>query len=180
VVVLAISYGMGAGSLGSSLGISTKEAQALLDAFDRKFPKVAKFVKENTKEACDQGYVEMTLGDMVRKRRLPFFKGENPSRVYDTYSTNAKIQGTAAIQTKICMIQGNKLCKELSSSNRTFSLLACVHDELLYRVPKEVTKEELKQLANIMVETVKLNNVESGTDGALGNCWGKLKSVEVA
>jgi DNA polymerase I len=178
VVVLAIMYGMGGKSLGESLGISTSEATAMINTFYEKFPKVAQFVKQNTIEACKQGYVEMKIGDISRKRRLPFFRGQNPARVYDTYSTNAKIQGTSAIQTKLCMIEGNKLCKELSTATRHFSLLACVHDELLFKVPKDVTREEVALFEAIMTDTVKLNNIPSGTDGELGNCWGNLTPVK--
>jgi DNA polymerase I len=178
VVVLAIMYGMGSGSLGGSLGITSKQAQAMIDQFYTKFPKVAQFVKNNTVEACRQGYVEMKIMDVVRKRRLPFFRGQNPNRTYDTYSTNAKIQGTSAIQTKLCMIEGDKLCKELSTANRHFALLACVHDELLFKVPKDVTREEVARFEAIMTETVKLNGIPSGTDGELGNCWGDLTPVK--
>lgn len=179
VVVLAIMYGMGASSLGSSLGITTKEAQAILDKFNQSFPKVAEFVKSNTKEACKQGFVEMRIDELgiIRKRRLPFFKGENPNKVYDTYSTNAKIQGTSAIQTKLCMVEGNKLCKELSTPDRHFALLASVHDELLYKVPKDITVEERQRFEAIMLYTVKLKNIPSGTDAELGNNWGKMTKV---
>lgn len=178
VVVLAIMYGMGAGSLGSSLGIKTKEAQAILDKFNESFPKVAEFVANNTKEACSQGFVTMEIDGVQRKRRLPFFKGQNPTKVYDTYSTNAKIQGTSAIQTKKCMIKGDALCKKLSTDNRTFALLASVHDELLFRVPKDITREEVALFEAIMTETVKLNNIPSGTDGELGNVWGDMTPVK--
>jgi len=178
VVVLAIMYGMGAKSLGDSLGITRYQAQNMINTFYDKFPKVAQFVKNNTEEACRQGYVEMKIGDLVRKRRLPFFRGQNPLKAYDTYSTNAKIQGTSAIQTKKCMIEGDKLCKQLSTPGRTFGLLACVHDELLFRVPKDVTREEVALFEAIMTDTVKLNNIPSGTDGELGNCWGKLTGIK--
>lgn len=178
VVVLAIMYGMGGGSLGASLGITTREANAMIEQFYKKFPKVAQFVKQNTVEACSQGYVEMKIGELVRKRRLPFFRGQNPNRVYDTYSTNAKIQGTSAIQTKLCMIEGSKLCKELSTPERSFGLLACVHDELLFKVPKDVTREEVALFEAIMTETVQLNNIPSGTDGELGQVWGNLTPVK--
>lgn len=178
VVVLAIMYGMGGKSLGESLGIPTKQAEDMITTFYKKFPKVAQFVRRNTEEACRQGYVEMRIGDYMRKRRLPFFKGRNPLRVYDTFSTNAKIQGTSAIQTKRCMIEGDRLCQELSTEGRTFALLACVHDELLFRVPKDITREEAARFEAIMTETVELNNIPSGTDGELGNCWGKLKPIK--
>lgn len=178
VVVLAIMYGMGGGSLGASLGISKREADNMIEAFYEKFPKVAAFVKNNTIIACKQGFVEMQLGELVRKRRLPFFRGQNPARVYDTYSTNALIQGTSAIQTKLCMIEGYYLCQELSTEDRTFALIASVHDELLFRVPKDVTREEVALFEKIMTETVKLNGIPSGTDGELGRVWGNLTPIK--
>ncbi|MDQ0976679.1 DNA polymerase I-like protein with 3'-5' exonuclease and polymerase domains, partial [Neobacillus niacini] len=102
----------------------------------------------------------------------------NPARVYDTYSTNAKIQGTSAIQTKKCMIEGQALCKQLSTPDRTFALLATVHDELLFRVPKDITREEVALFEAVMTDTVQLNNIPSGTDGELGNCWGDLTPIK--
>lgn len=182
VVVLAIMYGMGSGSLGGSLGITSKEAQAILDKFKATFPKIAEFTANNTVTACKQGFVTMQLmyeGLLLeRKRRLPFFKGESPRSVYDTYSTNALIQGTSAMQTKLCMIKGNALCRKLSSVGRHFALLGTVHDELLYKVPQDITREEVAQFEAIMTSTVKLNNIPSGTDGELGNCWGKMIPVK--
>ena len=72
--------------------------------------------------ACKDGFVTMQLvynGLLLeRKRRLPFFKGESPKSVYDTYSTNALIQGTSAMQTKLCMIKGNALCKKLTTPRK--------------------------------------------------------------
>lgn len=183
VVNLAVMYSMGAGSLGDLLGISSKEAQAILTKFATQFPKVAEFGKRNTIEACSQGFVEMEIEykgrKLARKRRLPFFKGQKPSNTYDTYSTNAKIQGTSAIQTKLCMIEGNQLCKELSTNERRFAILACVHDELLFKVPKDITQEELNRLESIMTDTIKLTNVPSTTDSELGVSWGNLKSRKV-
>ena len=180
VVVLAIMYGMGAKTLGASLGITTNEAQAILDKFKATFPNIAKFTEENTVQACKQGFVEMVLEidgkKLCRKRRLPFFKGENPRSVYDTYSTNAKIQGTSAMQTKLCMIKGYEVCKRLSSEGRRFSLLATIHDEVLFKVPKDITIEEVEQLEAVMTQTVKLKNVPSKTDSELGRCWGNLSS----
>lgn len=177
VVVLAIMYGMGGKSLGDALGIPSKKAQEMIDQFYVQFPKVSQFVKKNTIEACRQGYVEMRLGELVRKRRLPFFRGKNPKYAYDTFSTNAKIQGTSAIQTKLCMIEGHKLCLRLSKPDREFAVLACVHDELLFKVPADITREEAAMFESIMTDTVKLNNIPSGTDGVLGNCWGNLIPV---
>ncbi|GAK00885.1 DNA polymerase I [Geomicrobium sp. JCM 19055] len=178
VIVLAIMYQMGSGSLAGSLNISNKEAKKLIDNFYKQFPQVAKFVKNNTAEACRQGYVEMKINNYTRKRRLPFFRGKNPNFTYDTFSTNAKIQGTSAIQTKMCMIEGHHLCKELTTEGRVFALLACVHDELLFKVPKDVTRAEVAKFESIMTETVQLHNVDSATDGELGQYWGDLVPVD--
>src|SRR5699024_4577770 len=146
VVNLAIMYQMGDEALATLLNIKRKEAKELLNKFRTQYKDVDKFIKNNTKLACKYGYVTMKLdykGTTVgRKRRLPYLKGRRWDKVVDTKSTNALIQGTSAIQTKLCMIEGNKLCKKLSGGKRQFALLLTVHDELLFKVPKDVTREE--------------------------------------
>lgn len=178
MVNLAISYGMSPQGLGGALGISEQEATDLINNFYKKFPKFAAFIRENTKNACEKGYVEIQVGGYTRYRRLPHLKGRDPSKVYDTQSTNARVQGGAAIQSKIAMIVGDKLCKKLSSPGRKFALLCCIHDEILYLLPEDVTREEVRLFERVMEESVQLKNVASGTDGAIGKNWGNLVEVD--
>ena len=76
------------------------------------------------------------------------------------------------------MIKAGQTLREMSREGREFRLLATIHDEVLFQVPEDITKEEVKIIESLMVDTVKLNNVPSKTDIELGKCWGDLTSVD--
>jgi len=67
-IILGIMYSRGAKAIGEQLGISTKDAQTIVDKFFNSFPKVQKFIDETQDKARRLGYVETAWG---RKRRLP-------------------------------------------------------------------------------------------------------------
>lgn len=177
VVILAIMYGMTEKSLAETLNISELEAKTLIDGFYKGSPRVAKWIEHNKATARKQGYVETLYG---RKRRLPQIKSGDKWDVMraERQTTNARIQGSASEQTKLVMIRANKELKEISREGREFKLLATIHDEVLFQVPEDITREEVKIIESIMVDTVKLNNVPSKTDIELGKCWGNLTSVK--
>lgn len=177
MVILAIMYGMTAKSLGETLGISELEAQHLINGFYKGSPKVAKWIEFNQETARKQGYVETLFG---RKRRLPDAKSSDKwlRMRAERQTTNARIQGSASEQTKLVMINAGKKLREISTPEREFRLLATIHDELLFLVPEDITREEVKIIESLMVDTVQLNNVPSKTDIELGKCWGDLTSAE--
>jgi DNA polymerase I-like protein with 3'-5' exonuclease and polymerase domains len=67
-IILGIMYGRGVRSIAEQLGISTKEAQSIIDKFYKAFPKVKEWMDNIIKRAKETGYVETVWG---RKRRLP-------------------------------------------------------------------------------------------------------------
>ena len=68
VLLLGITYQMGANSIATSLNTSVKEAQEIVDNFYKGFPKIKAWM-DDTKEFCKKnGYVEDYWG---RRRRLP-------------------------------------------------------------------------------------------------------------
>lgn len=177
VVILAIMYGMTEKSLADTLGINELEAKTLIDSFYKGSPRVAKWIEHNKETARKTGYVETLFG---RKRRLPDAKSSDKwERMRaERQTTNARIQGSASEQTKLVMIKAGKKLREMSREGREFRLLATIHDEVLFQVPEDITKEEVKIIESLMVDTVKLNNVPSKTDIELGKCWGDLTSVD--
>lgn len=176
VVILAIMYGMTEKSLADTLGINELEAKTLIDSFYKGSPRVAKWIEHNKETARKLGYVETLFG---RKRRLPDAKSQDKwERMRaERQTTNARIQGSASEQTKLVMIEAGKKLREMSKEGREFRLLATIHDEVLFQVPEDITKEEVDVIESLMVDTVKLNNVPSKTDIELGKCWGDLVSV---
>ncbi|WFR76907.2 DNA polymerase [Enterococcus phage EF_TR2] len=68
--------------------------------------------------------------------------------------------------------------KELSEARgepNSFGILAQIHDECLFKVPEDVTQEEVNAIEDVMVNTVKLV-VPSKTDIEIGKNWGKMVS----
>lgn len=177
VVILAIMYGMTEKSLADTLGINELEAKTLIDSFYKGSPRVAKWIEHNKETARKTGFVETLFG---RKRRLPDAKSPDKwERMRaERQTTNARIQGSASEQTKLVMIKAGQTLREMSREGREFRLLATIHDEVLFQVPEDITKEEVKIIESLMVDTVKLNNVPSKTDIELGKCWGDLTSVD--
>ena len=163
-------------SLADTLGINELEAKTLIDSFYKGSPRVAKWIEHNKETARKTGYVETLFG---RKRRLPDAKSQDKwERMRaERQTTNARIQGSASEQTKLVMIKAGKTLREMSKEGREFRLLATIHDEVLFQVPEDITKEEVDVIESLMVDTVKLNNVPSKTDIELGKCWGDLVSV---
>ena len=68
VIILATMYGMGAKSVALKLGISTKEADEMLQAFYNQYVGVKKAINVSINSCKQYGFVEDILG---RKRRLP-------------------------------------------------------------------------------------------------------------
>lgn len=67
-VLLGIMYGRGTASIAEGMGISTKEAENIINTFFDSFPAVADFILSTQENAHENGFVQTICG---RKRRLP-------------------------------------------------------------------------------------------------------------
>lgn len=190
MIVLAIMYGMGAYSLADILRIDAQEAQKMIDDFFVVYPEVETWIEGNKKTVVKQRYVE-TLFGMRRRFKHENFDilkknwnslDENDKKLRSTaaralrQATNALIQGGAASQTKLVMNAARIRLKELSEARgepNSFGFLAQVHDEILFKVPEDVTEAEVDAIEDVMINTVKLV-VPSKTDIEIGKNWGKM------
>lgn len=68
VLMLGISYGMGAKLMAKSMGIPMEQCKQVLADFYEQFPKIKEFSEKNEKDAVEKGYVEDYMG---RRRHLP-------------------------------------------------------------------------------------------------------------
>lgn len=198
VVVLAVLYGMGGKTLSDSLTndkvqVSPEEADEMINGFYKTYPRVEKWIKENQKQARERRYVETPWGTRRRFTRTRFDLLNKPwgaltedDRKYRgvalkalRQATNAIVQGSAAMQTKQTMVALDKRLSEMNEVRGydAFAMLSTIHDEVLVRAPKDVTREEVEAIREVMVTAVKLN-VPSKTDMEIGNCWGKMVGVD--
>lgn len=161
--ILATMYGTGHRTLANQLDISEKEAKDFLEQFAKKYRKVDAWVKGNEAFARKHGYVEMYKG---RKRRLP----DARKRGYEQFramrqATNAIIQGSAAIHTKMTLLAIQELCER-----KGWTLAFTVHDEIGVYAPEDITVEDVKEFEKVMTETVQIS-VPNKSDVEIGYRW---------
>lgn len=175
VGVLASLYSTGPNTLAQQLGSTPTEAKKFLDDFFKKLPNVKRWIDETQAFAKKNGFVWMDKEQ--RKRRLPDAKKK--TRGYDPevsralrQGPNACVQGTSAIQGKATLIKLHELCKR-----KSWKLWAVIHDEALLLVPDTITREDVAEFEDVMVNTYLFGNVKNGTDIELMKRWGSGVSV---
>lgn len=180
VIMLAVAYGGGANMLKDAIGTTKKKAQQFLDNFFERFPVVAEWVKENQAFVKKRGYV--WLDHQQRKRRLPDARNSKAKGHYSavyTQSTNARVQGSAAIQTKATMIALQELCDRKTAEGRGEWRIWCVvHDEALLQVPETITRQDIADFEDVMVNTYVFGNIPNKTDIELYRRWGDGISID--
>jgi DNA polymerase-1 len=114
-----------------------------------------------------------------RKRRLEGVKSKDKWERFraERQATNAIIQGSASVQTKRTMIALARWCKAKRAEGRKFQILATVHDEVLIYAPKDVTRVEVYEFRDIMVNTMKLK-VPNKSDIEIMKRWGEGYTVD--
>jgi DNA polymerase-1 len=174
--VLASMYGTGPKTLGQQLGISEKEAKSFLADFFDRLPLVKEWIDENTKFVRRHGFVYMD-GEK-RKRRLPMALDRKATygqkSQADRQATNARVQGSSAIQSKTTLNALYQLCQ----SKRDWRMWVTVHDEALLIVPETVTREDVAEFESVMVNTYAFGNVPNKCDIEISRRWGEGMSVD--
>ncbi|KLK98056.1 DNA polymerase I [Bacillus pumilus] len=189
VVWLATLYGMSDYSLADMLGTSKKDATAFKEELFGSMPKLSSWLKENENFVREYGFVWADL--KARKRRLPdaklprknipFGKWNDPK--YDAarkhnssinralrQATNARVQGSSSIQTKVTMIKAHEYC----GNKPGWKLWSSVHDELIFEVPEDFTQEEAQDIRDIMLNSYRWGDVvPNGTDIEVMRKWGE-------
>lgn len=161
-----IIYGISAFGLSERLGISRKDAKALIDGYFATYPKVKEYMDASIAKAREKGYTETV---MERRCYLPDINSHNSVvRGYaERNAINAPIQGSAADIIKIAMIRiYNRFKKEGIRSK----MLIQVHDELDFSVyPDE--KDKVQQIVLSEMENAYKLRVPLLADGGWGKNW---------
>jgi DNA polymerase I-like protein with 3'-5' exonuclease and polymerase domains len=178
---LGVPYGMTAFALGKTLGISTKEAQKLIDGYLNGFPNLKKWMKDSESHAQMFGFVRSETG---RIRHLPRVKElyaihkdklldyaykkslekRHPAKLvqmwymdYKNGVNNAKnfqIQSLSASIVNMAAIAINKRFKELGIDGW---VALQIHDQLVMNVPVERAEECGKIVQDIMENNYQLS-----------------------
>jgi len=181
VVWLATIYGMSKYSLAEMLGVAVKEAVQFQSDLFESMPKLNAWIESNKKFVEKNGFV--WTDKEARKRRLsdaklklkgwgdPNFSKKNRAL---RQATNARVQGSSSIQTKVTMLRAHEYC----ANKPGWSLWSTVHDELIFEVPEDFTSAEAQDIRNIMINSYRWGDVvPNGTDIEVMVRWGEGVSV---
>lgn len=182
VVWLATLYGMSKYSLAEMLKVEVDAAVKFQKELFESMPKLNAWIEGNKKFVEKNGYV--WTDKQARKRRLPdgklrlkgwgdpnFGKKNRALR----QSTNARVQGSSSIQTKVTMIRAHEEC----SKREGWQLWATVHDELIFEIPADFTREDAKVIEGLMLNSYAWGDViPNGTDLEVMKRWGAGVTVE--
>ena len=166
-----IVYGVTAFGLSSRIeGLTTKAAQELINAYNRRFPGIDKFNRDAVQKAQDQGYVETILG-----RRRPILEINSAiiaqRRGAERAAGNTIIQGSAADLMKMAMV---KLYRRMQKEKMRSKLLLQVHDELVFETPIEVADVEANFIREEMINAMQLT-VPLKVEVGRGKNWQEAK-----
>ncbi len=146
MVNFGIIYGISSFGLAENLEIPRDEAQAYIDTYLARFPRVQEFIARTIAQAAADGYVTTLLG---RRRPIPELRASNRQTrsLGERLAVNTVMQGTAADVIKVAMIRTHD---RLRAEGRGARLVLQVHDELLLEVPdtevsgvKELVRAEM-------------------------------------
>jgi DNA polymerase I-like protein with 3'-5' exonuclease and polymerase domains len=174
MLCLGISYGMGNEKMARTLGISSDLCKETMQKFNKEAPFLKILFDNVMNMASSRGYIKTILGRRARfdfwmpsfddqpVKTLKIAKGRYKNkalfRAFTSKALNRLIQGSAADQAKVAMVNAYKA---------GFDMRLPVHDEINAMVSSE---QESKQLATIMEEAIPLN-VPVVADIDLGPTW---------
>lgn len=165
IINFGIIYGVSAYGLARRIeGMSVQAAQDLINAYNKRFPSIAKFMEQCVLDAYSQGFVQTILG---RRRKIPELSSPVLAQrnAGERMAINSVVQGSAADLIKLAMLN---LHRRMKRENRPSRLLLQVHDELVFETPANLVEPEAEMIREEMTGAMKLKTplkVEVG--------WGK-------
>ncbi len=171
MVNFGIIYGISAFGLSENLEIPREEAQAYIDAYLARFPRVQELIGRTIAQATADGYVTTLLG---RRRPIPELRASNRQTrsLGERLAVNTVMQGTAADVIKVAMI---RIHERLRAEGRAARLVLQVHDELLLEVPETEVSGVRDLVRAEMVGAYPLDP-PLAVDVGVGDDWAEAKS----
>lgn len=174
IIALAVVYGAEAGRIASTLGVTYKEAQEIIDSYLDAYPGLKQYMMDCNKQVCFNGFVTSKFG---RKRRLYGAKamytqygnnifnkkwcnsngaGENywKFKNYLNLAKNHPIQSVAAHIVNRAAIAINR---EFKKNGIDGVIIAQVHDELTCVVKEEQALQAKDIMRDCMQNTTKIS-----------------------
>jgi DNA polymerase-1 len=168
-VNFGIVYGISPFGLAAQLGIPQAEARAYIERYFARYQGVKAFIEKTLEETRREGAVRTMFG---RVRPIPDITSRNPNArgFAERTAVNTPLQGTAADLIKLAMIAIDRKLTERKLKTR---MVLQVHDELLFEVPDDESRE-VEDLVRAEMEGVVTLNVPLLADLGFGPNWRDL------
>lgn len=141
-VNFGIVYGISEFGLANRLEWSDKKAKKFIDRYYSKFPGLQQGIEKTKIHIKKYGFVENYF---YRRRRLPGADTDDfVGRELIRQGINARVQGTAADITKICMWEMFQRLKEIKGL-----VVGNVHDELIFEVRRKYKEEVIEWIKEV-------------------------------
>ena len=174
----AILYGISRWGLAGRLGVSSDEAQEMIDRYFQRFPGIQKYIVHTLESVRERGYSETLFG---RKTWFPRISSRNPNERSgsERAAINAPIQGTSADIIKRAMARMMPALEGANLGPRNgeggVRMLLQVHDELVFELPEADVAAASPVIERVMAEAalpaVTLD-VPLGIEIGTGLSWG--------
>lgn len=147
-----VIYGLSAHGLSRRSGMERHDAQAFIDAYFERFPRVKQWLDEIKQSTKERGYAETLVG---RRRYLPNINARSfqDRSAAERMAVNMPVQGTAADVMKRAMIDVADAMREQELRTR---MLLQVHDELIFETPEGEVDPLAELLREIMPSALNL------------------------
>ena len=163
-VNFSIVYGTTPYGLADKLKISPAEAKTIIEAFYNTFPGIRTFEEKVKKEVNEKEFIKTML---KRRRYLKDIHSSNHLlRAFsERAAINAVIQGSAADLIKVAMINTYKALLPYKTK-----MILQIHDELIFKVPKEEI-EIIKPIIKNAMESAMNLSIPLQVEGEEGKTW---------
>ena len=170
IINFSIIYGKTPFGLAKELKIPVKDASEYIKKYFEQYPKVTSFEREVIEFGEEHGYVKTLFG---RKRYISGIDSKNKTikSQAERMAVNTVIQGTAAEVLKKVMVKVYDVLKD----KENIALLLQVHDELIFEVEENSVEKYSEILADIMKNTVQLEDVKLNININIGKNWAEAK-----
>jgi DNA polymerase-1 len=168
----SLLYGISRWGLAGRLGISSDEAQAMIDRYFERFPGINQYISQTLQRARETGFTETLFGRKTHFTRITS-QNQTERAGSERAAINAPIQGTSADIIKRAMA---RMLPALAAAGLpNVKMLLQVHDELVFELPEGDVAAASKVIERVMAEAaeplVRLD-VPLGVEIGTGHSWG--------
>lgn len=171
-VNFGLLYGMGAFRLARDSGLPLAQAEAFINTYFARLPRVKDYIENAKRIAREQGYLTTLYG---RRRSFPGLKhgNRNIQQQAEREAINMPIQGTAADIIKKAMIE---LYGELAQRKLGAQMILQVHDELVLEVPEHELRETAALVVDVMERACELD-APLRANAEFGQNWLEVEAI---